>query len=124
MPPAPLRLIWFGAGALSLALGALGVVLPVLPTTPFVLVAVFAFARSAPRLATMLIEHRVFGPLIRDWRARGAIPPRAKAAAVGMMAATFALSLAMAAPPAVLAIQAVFLGSAAAFVLTRPDGAG
>ena len=116
-----LRALWFVCGWASLALGAVGVVLPVLPTTPFVLLAAFCFARSSPRLHSWLAHHKTFGPMIESWARHGAIPRRAKRLALAMMAAAFALSLALGLKPWVLAAQAVALIGAGADVWTRPD---
>lgn len=119
----PGRVAWAAVGGLAIALGAVGVVLPVLPTTPFVLLAAFAFAKSSPRLARLLEENRVFGPVIADWRKSGAIAPRAKALALVMMAFVLVLSLALSASLLVLAVQAGAMAAATAFILTRPNRA-
>ena len=79
------RALYFIAGCCALILGAVGVVLPLLPTTPFVLVAAWCFARSSQRFHQMLVNHRVFGPLIRDWEAYGVIPFKVKCLATTMM---------------------------------------
>lgn len=79
------RPLWFALACLSLALGAIGVVVPGLPTTPFVILAAWAAARSSPRLHGWLVEHRLFGPLIHDWRAYRAVSRRAKGAATASM---------------------------------------
>lgn len=72
---------------MSLTLGVIGIVLPGLPTTPFVLLAAWAAARSSERLHAWLRAHRVFGPMIRDWQASGAVSRRAKwAASLTMLA--------------------------------------
>ena len=115
------RQAWFGLGLLSLAVGFVGIFLPLLPTTPLVILAAFAFSKSSPRFERWLLEHRIFGPIIADWRENRAIAPRYKAMAVFMMGAVFGLSLVMAMPGHVLAIQGVVLGLAATFVLTRPS---
>ena len=60
----PLRFVLICAGTLSLALGSIGVVMPVLPTTPFVLVSAYCFYRSSDRLHTWLVNHHRFGPII------------------------------------------------------------
>jgi uncharacterized membrane protein YbaN (DUF454 family) len=65
-------------GWLFVGLGLAGVVLPVLPTTPFILLAAACFARSSERFYDWLLASRVFGPLIRDWREHHAIPRRAR----------------------------------------------
>ena len=87
-PPRPLwqRALWAGAGGLALALGIAGIFLPLLPTTPFVLLAAFCFSRGSARVERWLLEHRRFGPMVRDWRAHRAVPLRAKQLATLMMA--------------------------------------
>ena len=108
-------------GWCAVALGLIGVVLPVLPTTPFLLVAAFAFGKGSPRARAWLIDHAHFGPAIQDWEDRGAISRRAKTLAVSMMSLVFIISLIMGAPIWVLVMQGVLMGAGAAFVLTRPD---
>ena len=115
------RLTWLLVGIAALALGALGVVLPLLPTTPFVLVAAFAFANSSERLHAWLVEHNVFGELIVNWRRHGAISRPAKAASVLSMAVVLVVSLLLDVPAWVLAVQAAVLGVCAFFVLSRPS---
>ncbi|TYB80960.1 YbaN family protein [Maritimibacter fusiformis] len=115
------RMLWFAFGWVAVALGLIGVVLPGLPTTPFLLVAAFSFSRSSPRLRLWLENHPQFGPPIRDWEDRGAISARAKTLAVAMMGLVFAISLIVGMPGWVLAVQAFCLGGAATFILTRPD---
>ncbi len=114
------RIAWLVVGLLALALGALGVALPLLPTTPFVLVAAFAFAQSSETLHQWLLDHDIFGPLIENWRRHGAISRRAKVVSVISMAAVLGISIAMAAPPVVIGVQVVVLGASALFILTRP----
>lgn len=118
------RPVWLALGLLSLAAGLAGIVLPLLPTTPFLLLAAFCFARSSPRLERWLVEHPRFGPVIKAWREHRAIPRRAKLWAVAAMAAALPLSLALGVGSTVLAIQAVVLAGAATFVLTRPEPPG
>lgn len=114
------RLTWLVVGCVALALGALGIALPLLPTTPFILLAAFCFARSSNRLHAWLVNHDVFGALIDNWQRHGAISRRAKALSVVSMAAVLAISLAMAAPTVVIVVQLAVLGATALFVLTRP----
>lgn len=115
------RSFWLALGLTAVGLGMAGVVLPLLPTTPFLLLAAFAFTRSSPRLHGWLTGHRHFGPLIDDWRRYGSIAPRAKATALVVMLATFAGSWLAGLDPTILAIQAAALGGSALFVLTRPS---
>jgi uncharacterized membrane protein YbaN (DUF454 family) len=70
------------AGFGSLLLGAIGVVLPLLPTVPFVILAAFCFARSSPALERRLLDHPTFGQHILRWREKGAISRKGKKAAL------------------------------------------
>lgn len=117
------RQIWMTLGVLALACGIVGAVLPLIPTTPFILLAAYAFAQSSPRLHGWLLHHRIFGPLIRNWERNGAIDKRTKAIAVTTMAATPLVTWAIGAPLWALGAQIVVLLGAAAYVLTRPSGA-
>jgi len=116
-----LRVFWTIAGGFALAIGVAGIVLPLVPTTPLLLLAAFCFARSSPRLEMWLVEHPRLGPPIRDWRAEGAISRRGKFWAVVAIAATFGLSVWLGLPSHVLIIQAVVLSTVSLFLLTRPD---
>ena len=115
------RITWLVIGLLALALGVIGIAVPLLPTTPFILLAAFAFAQSSEKLHQWLLDHNVFGPLIDNWQLHGAISRRAKVLSVVSMAALLLISLALAAPPAVNIEQLVVLGGAALFILTRPE---
>lgn len=116
------RWIWWAAGCVALAFGAAGVVLPILPTTPFALLAAMCFAKSSPRLHAWLLAHPVFGPGIHDWQHHGAISKRAKKLAIASMAAVFVLSILMGLSWIVLTIQGLCLLGAGSFILTRPNG--
>jgi len=115
------RLLYGGLGLLALGLAILGAFLPLLPTTPFLLVAAFGFARSSDTLHRWLLSHKRFGPMIRDWQEHGAISRRTKQISVATMAATPLLSFAFGAPALVIAIQVPVLIGSAAFVLSRPS---
>lgn len=116
-----MRVFWFALGAISVALGALGVFLPLLPTVPFLLLAAFSFGKSSKRLEHWLLTHKTFGPPIEDWRRSGAIGRRAKWIATASIGATFAISLIAQAPGFVLIIQAIVLSCVLFFIWTRPD---
>jgi len=73
------------AGLVALGLGLIGIVLPGLPTTPFVLLAAACFARASPRLHGWLTTHRYLGPMVRDWEANRSLPLRVKWIAITMM---------------------------------------
>ena len=76
------RIILISVGFLCVALGAVGLVLPVMPTTPFLLVAAACFARSSPRFHDWLLNLRLFGTLIKNWQQNRTIPIRAKLLAI------------------------------------------
>ncbi|SLN69413.1 Inner membrane protein YbaN [Falsiruegeria litorea R37] len=117
-----MRVVWVILGSLCVALAMIGVVLPLLPTVPFLLLAAFCFARSSERLHDWLLSHQVFGPMIIDWNTNGAIRPAAKKAATLSVAAVFGLSLAFGLATHILIIQAVTLGAVLIFIWTRPSG--
>ncbi|MGB3276085.1 MAG: YbaN family protein [Castellaniella sp.] len=79
-------------GIVALALGMLGIFLPLLPTTPFLLLAAFCFLRSSPRMHAWLMSHRILGPYIRDFQAGRGIPLRSKCIALAFMWPSLALS--------------------------------
>ena len=87
MPLRPLwqRALWLGAGGLALLAGLVGIFLPLLPTTPFVLLAAFCFSRGSARWEAWMLNHPRFGPMVRDWREHRAVPLRAKQFATVMM---------------------------------------
>lgn len=105
-----------------MALATLGVVLPLLPTVPFLLLAAFLFARSSSRLHSWLLSHGLFGPMIIDWQESGAIRPGAKKAATLSVAAVFLLSLILGLASHILIIQALVLGAVLIFIWSRPNG--
>lgn len=122
--PSSGRWLFASAGWGALALGAVGVVLPVIPTTPFVLVAAWCFARSSERLHRRLLEHPTFGSLVREWEAHGVIPLRAKALATAMIVVV--VGFAVLSGDLSLGIRVATAGLAAAgllFVWSRPSRA-
>jgi uncharacterized membrane protein YbaN (DUF454 family) len=116
-----MRYLWAGLGLVCVALGLIGVVLPLLPTVPFMLLAAFFFARSSERLHHWLISHPTFGPPIVDWQSSGAIRPRVKRLATVSIVAVFAISLLLKLRMTILIIQAVTLGCVLIFIWTRPN---
>lgn len=115
------RSLWLLLGLTSTGLGIAGAVLPLVPTTPFLLLAAFAFARSSPKLHNWLINHRHFGRLILDWQENGSINRRVKLSALAAMALMLGLTWISGAAGWLLATQAVVLSAVAIFLLTRPD---
>ncbi|ALB71547.1 DUF454 family protein [Cronobacter muytjensii] len=87
------RTILLILGWLAVVLATLGVVLPLLPTTPFLLLAAWCFARSSPRFHHWLLYRSWFGGYLRHWQQYRAMPPGAKPRAILVILATFAISL-------------------------------
>lgn len=87
------RFLLLSLGWLAIVLGTLGIVLPLLPTTPFVLLAAWCFARSSPRFHHWLLWRSPFGRYLRHWQRHRAMPPGAKGRAIVLIILTFAFSL-------------------------------
>lgn len=115
------RSIYMLAGFLMTALGIIGAFLPLLPTTPFLLVAVWCFSRSSPRLEQWLLNHRTLGPPLANWQREGAISARAKITAVCLIAISYGFFLYRTQPTLTVAIVVglVLMGSVT-FIVTRP----
>lgn len=86
------RLFWLITGVLSLALGIIGIVIPLLPTVPLVLLAAVGFARSSSTLHTWLINHKFFGPIVQNWQQGRGMPLKAKVSAAMLMGVSIILS--------------------------------
>lgn len=117
------RLVFLGIGLVCFGVGIVGVFLPVLPTTPFVLLAVACFARSSPRLEQAILDHPVLGPPVRDWRERRVIRPRAKAVATIMIVIVGTISLYYLARPELRTALTLILVACLIFIWTRKSQA-
>jgi uncharacterized membrane protein YbaN (DUF454 family) len=122
-PAAPhtlLRAVLIAAGWVCVALGVAGIFLPVLPTTPFLLLALWAFARSSPQFHHWLLTHRLFGPLLADWERHRVIPIRAKLLAItGMSGGMVWVICYSAAPWYAAALMGVTVAYGAWYVLGK-----
>jgi uncharacterized membrane protein YbaN (DUF454 family) len=116
-----MRIFWAFLGLVSLALGVVGIVLPLLPTTPFLLLSAFCFARSSEWLHRWLLAHPIFGPIVENWRRHRAIARPAKIAATVGCAAIFAISLILKVPEIGLLAQAFVLLCVLTFIWTRTE---
>lgn len=116
------RGVWLLLGCLFVALGFIGALLPLMPTTIFLILAAGCFARSSPRLEAWLLNHPRFGPTLRAWRAEGAIGRRAKIAACSGIALGYALFWLGARPSLKIdLIVGLAMAACAAYILTRPS---
>lgn len=117
-----MRHVYLVLGLLFVALGLVGAFLPVLPTTPFLILAAGCFARSSPRLEDWLLSHPHFGSSLRAWRERGAIPLRAKLLALVGMSIGFLLFWMASAPgPILMASVGALMLVGLVYVFTRPS---
>lgn len=96
--PLPIRVLCAALGTLFVVVGLVGIFLPVLPTTPFLLLAAACYARSSRRIHGWLLQHAHFGPLIREWHEHRSMPYRAKRRALWLLALSFAISIAFFVP--------------------------
>ena len=116
------RSLFFGLGCLMLALGFIGALVPLMPTTVFLILATWFFARSSPRLETWLYTHPRFGPTLVAWRETGAVSRPAKVAACTGMTTGFILFWIGAHPGPWLALAvATMLFASAFYVISRPS---
>ena len=123
IPAGVRRLAWVVLAYVTLALGVIGIFVPGLPTTPFVLLSAYAAARGSRRLHAWLLAHRQFGPMIRDWQATGAVSRRAKRAATAMMALSAAVMFATAPKLWMAATGTAIMGVVAIWLWRRPEPA-
>ena len=114
-----MRLIFAGFGSLFVGIGLVGAVLPVLPTTPFMLLAAGCYVRASPRFYNWLLNTRAFGPLIREWRQYRTIPWRTKLTAIALMAVTLSTSIVLVAKQPYAQIAMALFGCALAIWLYR-----
>jgi uncharacterized protein len=115
------RTLWQAIAWTSVSLGAVGAILPVMPTTPFLLVALWAGTQSSPRLRFRLYRHPRFGPTLRAWQRHRVVPVRAKwSAALAMMISALVM-WAAGAPTAVLVAVGLVFVTVGSFILTRPS---
>jgi uncharacterized protein len=118
------RYLYLGLGWLCLGLGFLGIVMPILPTTPFLLVAVWAFSRSSPELAEKIRNHKTAGPFVRAWQDHSVIPPLGKILALIMMTVMGYYLVAWSALPFwAAAIACVAMIAIGIYIVTRPSRA-
>jgi uncharacterized membrane protein YbaN (DUF454 family) len=119
--PAVLRLVLQVFGALCVVAGIIGLFVPLWPTTIFMILALWAFARSSPRLHNWLLTHRRFGPPLQAWERHGAIPPLAKLLAVIGIGTSLAIIVVTVHSRLVIGSVAAFFAILVLYILTRPN---
>ena len=119
--PWPVRWLLHAFAVCCLALGIIGVIVPGLPTTVFILMAAWAAARSSPRLYRWLWNHRLFGPLLRNWAQGGKVSRRAKWSATLLMALSGIVLVATGARPWVIGVATTSMVCVAAWLWRRPE---
>lgn len=119
-----MKYLWIAMGWTSVGLGVVGAFLPLLPTTPFLLLAAFAFSRGSDHLHDWLINHETFGPPIVNWQRHRAISRRVKVYATFSIVLIFSMSLVMNVPGWAMAAQAAVLTLVLVMLWTRNEGPG
>ncbi|WP_019219172.1 YbaN family protein [Bartonella florencae] len=118
----PLRICYYVAGCAMIVLAVIGIVLPIMPTVPFLLIASWCFARSSPRFHRWLHNHPVFGPPIKQWEEKKAVSTFIKILAVISIAGGFLSFLIIAHPVLWFALLvAALLLLIAIYIVTRPS---
>ena len=119
---AGVRAMWLAAGLCLVVLGVIGALLPIMPTTPFVVLAAACFSRSSPRFYNAVLSHRVFGPLVYRWRETGTISRRVKVVAIVVIVVTFSISLSLFIPGVApkIALASVAL-AVSVWIASRPE---
>ncbi len=115
-----MKLLWFGFAWISFALGIIGAFLPIIPTTPFLILSAFLFSKSSPRFHAWLLNLPIAGRGIRDWQENRVIRPRAKVLCAVMIAGS--LTVIFRTPTIPLAVKlavTLILVPVGFFVVTR-----
>lgn len=113
--------IYLALGWLSVGLGVIGIFLPLLPTTPFMLLAAWLFAKGSPRLHDWICNHPRFGEPIRQWNEHGVINRRAKTLAMVAFLVVITASLVFVENRWVVMIQLLVAIPVSCFILSRPS---
>lgn len=117
-----IRTCYYFLGWLFFSIGFVGAFLPVLPTTSFMILALWMFSKSSERFHDWLYQHEVFGPPLQNWVQHKAIPTKAKILAVSMMSLSFGyLLLYSAAAGWLIVLAAIFMGGSALFIVSKPS---
>ena len=116
-----LRFFLIGFGWRNVGFAAVGVVVPGIPTTIFLLIALWAFSQSSDRLRAWLYNHPIFGVFLQDWKKHGVIPKKAKVAAVSLMLLSWTVLILLSTTWMVWGSAGLVMMCVAAFIATRPS---
>lgn len=119
-----MKYIWIGLGWLFVALGVAGIALPLLPTTPFLLLAALCFSRGSKRMHHWLVNHPTLGPPIINWQTNRTITRKIKVVALLSMGGLFGISVLLGINELVLALQGTVLGIVGAFLWLQKEPEG
>jgi uncharacterized membrane protein YbaN (DUF454 family) len=120
-----LRLLWNALGFFALSLGVVGIPLPILPTTPFIILAAYFFSKGSPRFHRWILQHKKFGKLVRHWEKYGSISMQSKALATILILLALSLPLYFMAENLSQTSKVVSVSLTAigwSYVMTRPNG--
>jgi|TARA_B110000971_G_scaffold120114_1_gene122931 uncharacterized membrane protein YbaN (DUF454 family) len=116
-----MKYVWIGLGWLFVFLGVVGIALPLLPTTPFLLAAAVCFSRGSQRMHDWLLNHPTLGPPIVNWQTNRTITRKIKVVALLSMGGLFAISVFMAIDPRVLLLQGTVLTIVGVFLWRQKE---
>lgn len=109
---------------LSLLAGVVGIFLPILPTTPFVLLSAYLFSKSSKKCHRWLVEHEKLGPLITDWEKDGVIRTKSKVLAISLITVMFTISIFILETSLIIKSSLALIGLlVSVFIATRPGSA-
>ena len=115
------RILLMGFGWFNIGLATIGVVVPGIPTTIFLIIALWAFSQSSTRLHSWLFNHQVFGPFLQNWKRHGVIPKQAKRVAIFMMLGSWALLIYVSKSWILVGGVGLVMLCVAVFIATRPS---
>ncbi|PCI77569.1 MAG: hypothetical protein COB20_07595 [SAR86 cluster bacterium] len=115
------KVLWLLLAYATLAIGLIGAFLPILPTTPFLLVAVWAGSHASSKFKWWLLRHKHFGPGLRDWYRDNAIAKPAKIAAVTVISVSWLIIILSGSPTGVIVFTGLLFIGCISFLLSRPD---
>ncbi|MEE2694357.1 MAG: YbaN family protein [Pseudomonadota bacterium] len=115
------RFFLIGFGWLNVGFAAVGVVVPGIPTTIFLLIALWAFSQSSDRLRSWLYNHPIFGAFLQDWKKHGVIPKKAKIAAISVMFVSWVFLISLSANWMIWGSAGLVMMCVAGFIATRPS---